>query len=70
MRSHGGSFLNMLDMIKHQPTILQITIGYMHLIKSTPLANPYSNILNKTFFAQPFVQGNNYLGCSHKDFST
>jgi len=26
MTSHGGPFLNMLDMIKHQPTILQITI--------------------------------------------
>jgi hypothetical protein len=25
MTSHGGSFLNMLDIIKHQPTILQIT---------------------------------------------
>jgi hypothetical protein len=26
MTSHGGPFLNMLDMIKHQPTILQMTI--------------------------------------------
>ncbi len=25
MTSHGGPFLNTLDMIKHQPTILQIT---------------------------------------------
>jgi hypothetical protein len=27
MTSHGGPFLNTFDMIKHQPTILQITNG-------------------------------------------
>jgi hypothetical protein len=24
----------------------------------------------ETPFAEPFVQGNNYFGCSHEDFST
>jgi hypothetical protein len=42
---HSGPFLDTLDMVKHEPHILQIS-SWLHMLnESTPLPGPSTNIL-------------------------